>query len=80
MDCGPTTLLCPWDFPNKNAGVGCHFLLQGIFLTQELNPALPQRRQILYRLRHLGAEASEPDMTLLDKFNHPSMAGFLRHF
>ena len=30
----PTRLLCPWDFPCKNTGVGCHFLLQGIFLTQ----------------------------------------------
>ena len=29
-------LLCPWTFPGKNAGVGCHFLLQGIFLTQGL--------------------------------------------
>ena len=28
----------PWDFLGKNTGVGCHFLLQGIFLTQELNP------------------------------------------
>ena len=33
-------LLCPWDFPGKNAGVGYHFLLQGIFLTQELNKHL----------------------------------------
>ena len=24
----PTRLLCPWDFPGKNTGVGCHFLLQ----------------------------------------------------
>ena len=24
---------CPWDFPGKNMGVGCHFLLQGIFPT-----------------------------------------------
>ena len=31
------TLLCPWDFPGKNSGVGCHFLLQGIFLTQGPN-------------------------------------------
>ena len=30
----PTRLLCPWDFPGKNNGVGCHFLLQGIFPTQ----------------------------------------------
>ena len=25
----PTRLLCLWDFPGKNTGVGCHFLLQG---------------------------------------------------
>ena len=25
----PTRLLCPWDFPGKDTGVGCHFLLQG---------------------------------------------------
>ena len=24
----PTRLLCPWDAPGKNTGVGCHFLLQ----------------------------------------------------
>ena len=29
--------LCPWDFPGKNIGGGFHFLLWGIFLTQELN-------------------------------------------
>ena len=34
----PTRLLCPWDSPGKNSGVACHALLQGIFLTQELNP------------------------------------------
>ena len=33
----PTRLLCPWDDPGKNTGVGCHFLLQGIFLTQGSN-------------------------------------------
>ena len=32
--------LCPWDFPEKNPGVGCHFLPQGIFLTQGSNPPL----------------------------------------
>ena len=24
-------LLCPWDFPGKNTGMSCHFILQGIF-------------------------------------------------
>ena len=33
-------LLCPWDYPGKNTGVGCHFLLQGISLTHGLNPHL----------------------------------------
>ena len=33
----PNRLLCPWDFPGKNTGVGCHFLLQEIFPTQQLN-------------------------------------------
>ena len=32
----PTRLLCPWDFPGENTGVGCHFLFQGIFPTQSL--------------------------------------------
>ena len=26
----PARLLCPWDYPSKNTGLGCHFLLQGI--------------------------------------------------
>ena len=30
-------LLCPWNFLGKNTGVGCHALLQGIFLTQGSN-------------------------------------------
>ena len=34
----PTMLLCPWDFPSKNTGVGCYFLLQGMFQTQGSNP------------------------------------------
>ena len=37
----PARLLCPWDFPGKNTEVGCHFLLQGIFPTQRIEPASP---------------------------------------
>ena len=36
----PTRVLCPWDFPGKNTGVGCHFLPQGIFPTQGSNSSL----------------------------------------
>ena len=41
--CNPTNYSppgCPWDSPGKNTGVGCHFLLQGVFPTQESNPCL----------------------------------------
>ena len=51
----PTSLLCPWDFPGKNAGEGSHSLLQGIFPTQGLNRGFLHCRQILYHLSHQGS-------------------------
>ena len=42
-------------FPGKSTGVGCYFLLQGIFLTQGLNPCLLHCRQMLYPLSHQGS-------------------------
>ena len=48
----PTRLLCLWDFPGKNTGVGCHFFLQGIFPTQGSNMGLLHCRLILH---HLGS-------------------------
>ena len=36
----PISLLCPWDSPHRNTRVGCHALLQGIFLTQGSNLVL----------------------------------------
>ena len=52
----PTRLLCSWDFPGKNVGVGCHALLQGVFPAQGSNLCLLSPlhcRQILYH--HLGS-------------------------
>ena len=46
----PARLLCPWDSPGKNIGVGCHALPQSIFPTEGLNPGLPCYRWILYCL------------------------------
>ena len=57
---GSTRLLCAWDSPGKSTGVGCHFLLQGIFLTQELNPGLLHCRQILYHLSYEGSYFGQP--------------------
>ena len=40
-----TRLLCPWNSPSKNAGVGCHSLLQEIFPTQGLNLGSPSLKE-----------------------------------
>ena len=52
MDCSPPGSSVHGDSPGKNVGVGCHALLQGIFLAQGLNLYLLHRRQILYLLIH----------------------------
>ena len=49
----PARLLCPQNFPGKNTGVGCHFLLQGIVATQGSNLGLLHCRQILFPLCYL---------------------------
>ena len=47
-------LLCAWNSPGQNTGVGSLSLLQGIFPTQGSNPGLPHCRWILYQLSHKG--------------------------
>ena len=87
-----TRLLRPWDFPGKNTGVGCHFLLQGIFLTQGSN------LQLLHLLHwqadcrhysHLGSQsisffislpASEKSCTGLIREKKKSSCHFDLHF
>ena len=61
--CDPmdSRFLRPWDFLGKNAGVGCHILLEGIFPTQGLNPcllnwqtdSLPLSHQHTFNFSHL---------------------------
>ena len=48
MECSPLQAPLFMDFPGKNARVGFHFLLQGIFLTQGSNPSLLLDRGIFY--------------------------------
>ena len=50
-----TRLLCPWDFPGKNTGVGCPFLLQGIFPTQGSNQRLLHWQMDSLPLNHQGS-------------------------
>ena len=47
-------LYSPWSSPGQSTGVGSLSLLQGIFLTQELNLGLLHCRQILYQLSYEG--------------------------
>ena len=55
---------CPWDRAVKNTEVSCHSLLQGILLTQRLNPGLLHCRQILYHLSHQRTYAVETSTIL----------------
>ena len=48
VNCRPTRLLCPWDFPGRNAGVGCHFLLQRSSQSRDGTHVFCLGRQILY--------------------------------
>ena len=53
----PVRLLCPRNSPGKNTRVGSHFLLQGIFLTQQLN--LSPLRLLFWQVGSLTAEPPE---------------------
>ena len=56
MDCSPPGFFVHEIFQARIlAGVGFHFLLQGIFPTQGSNPGLPHCGQILYQLSHQGS-------------------------
>ena len=71
MDSKPPCSSVHGTFPGENTGVGCHFLLQGIFLTQESDlhllpwqvdslsaepPGKPQRQVVRVRLSWGQAE------------------------
>ena len=56
LDCNLLArLLCPWDSPGKNTGVGSHSLFQGIFPTHGSNLGLLNCRQTVYCLSHQQA-------------------------
>ena len=91
-DCSPLRLLCPGDFPGKNIGVGCHFLLQGIFLTQRSKLYLlqwqadslplepPQKAPINYFFfKELGKEPPRVSHVVLVVKNLPANSGNKRH-
>ena len=67
----------PGDFPSKNPGVSCHFLLQGIFPTQGSNPGLPHCRWILDQLSH---KESPDNCDLQAKVTNPGTFKIFQRF
>ena len=57
-------LLCPWNSPNKNTGVDCHFLLQEIFLTQGSNLHLLHWQAESLPLSHQGSPKVKHHMSI----------------
>ena len=57
------------ELSRQDTGVGCHFLLQGIFLTQRLNPGLLHCRQTLYHLIHWEAKSKTPGKYISEDLN-----------
>ena len=74
----PTSFPCPWDFPGKNTGVGCHFLLQGIFPPQGSNSHL-LRWQEDSLLSHRGSPL-HPLINCEYKFCFPEFCDLLWQF
>ena len=75
-DCSLPGSSSPWDFPGNSTGVDCHFLLQGIFPTQGLNPGVLHCRQMLYwdlTGMHVGSYFSNRGMNLCPlRWSEPS--------
>ena len=73
----------PWTVPHspgKNTGVGCRFLLQGIFLTQGLNLGLLHCRWILYHLSHQGSPTSGYEVKIFDRVISENKSFFCQNF
>ena len=64
MDYSQPGSSCPWDFPGKNTGVGCHFLLQGFFLIQGWNWHLLHWQASSLLLSHQGTPGKALDLNI----------------
>ena len=69
----PTRLFCPWESPSKKTGVGCHALLQGIFLTQGSNPCL----FLLLRLQAGSLPWAPPEKPLIYYLSFTQLSSYL---
>ena len=76
----PARLPCSWNFPSKYTGVGCHFLLQGIFLTQGLNSSLLWLLHLAVRFFHPWATWEALISLLLLLYSLSSLLNHVRCF
>ena len=58
----PTRLLCPWDSPGKNTGVGCHCLLRKNALSRyqiilQQHPQTPEEKSFLRTKKEEGRQS-----------------------
>ena len=70
----PARLLCPWDFPGKDTGAACHFLLQGILPTRGLNLGLLHRQADSFPLATSGKPQSKGELSTV-QVRPPNLAG-----
>ena len=80
MGCSSIGLLCRWDFPGKNTGVGGRFPLQRDLPDPGIEPASPAIWQVgSLPLSHLGSPVF-PDVHISHIFIHSSLDGHLGYF
>ena len=60
----PARLFCPWNFPGKNTGVGCHFLIQGNFCNPGIKPASSAPPTLASRFFTTSATWEDPSYML----------------
>ena len=66
-------LLCPRNFPGRNIGAGCYFLLQGIFSNHHISWGSCTGRQVLYQLSHQGSPCLPmPNLNTIMKKHQPT--------
>ena len=62
-------MVCPQNSAGKNARVGCHSMLQGIFPTQRLNSGLLHCRQILHLSYQGSSDTRQGMLNILKGWN-----------
>ena len=75
----PARLLCPWDSPGENTGVGCHALLQGLFPAHISCISCSAGRFFTYMLSSVILLCSAWDFCLRTVIRNMSLGNFISH-